>query len=141
MTYVSHDPPKKAWTKPFNLNDYEPLPCLIHSENEEECVISEYNRKSKSFILFAGPNKPRDTVYADFEACRIAMVQDSANTLEAAKAEARNQASIYQHILSLTPKQYPDDAYEVFIAKPKEKEEAIQEEVKPAPTKRPSRRR
>lgn len=142
MTIISHDPPIKAWTRPFDLHDHEPLPCLIHSEDETDCVISEYDRKSKSFILFAGPNKPRDTVYADFEACRIAMVQAQAIKLEAAKANASNQASIYQHILSLTAKPYPDDAYETFTAKPEtQEEETVQEEVKPAPFKRPSRRR
>lgn len=143
------DPPLKVWIVPTDHQDLLPLPALLHSETEHEIIVSEYNRRKQCFELFE--RERRATAHRDFEACRIAMLQEQSAVLEKAKAEAANQASIYNHILSVPRPAFPDDAYEAFTAKPEaQEEEAVQEEVKleeppadekPAPMKRPARRR
>lgn len=145
---TNFDPPLKVWVMPSDHQDLLPLPALLHSETEHEIIASEYDRRSKSFKVFE--RERRTTAHRDFEACRVAMLQEQSAVLEMAKQEARNQASIYNHILSVPPAAFPDDAYQAFIKKPEAEEEAIQEEVKPeeppanerpAPMKRPARRR
>jgi hypothetical protein len=113
-----HDPPLRVWVIPADDADLEPLAALLHSETEHEVILSEYNRREQCFELFE--RERRTKAYRHFDECRVAMLQERSVALEAAKAEARNQASIYNHILALTPKAFPDEQADQFLTPPAE---------------------
>ena len=140
---IHHDPALRVWIEPTDPGDMLPLPALLHSETEHEVIVSEYNRRKQCFEL--AERERRTTAHRDFEACRVAMLQRQSAVLELAREEARNQASIYQHILSVPPQPFPNDKADEFLTPPAKvqeeegQEKAVQEEVKP--TARPRRRR
>jgi hypothetical protein len=139
------DPPEQVWVMPSDPADLAPLPAILHSYTEHEIIVSEYDRKSKQFLL--AERERRTQAFKNFATCRLAMLDRQSTVLEKAKAEYQNQASIYSHLDSMVPAAYPEEAFKSFIKKPEPEEvpdlppdEPIQEQAKPA-TQRPSRRR
>ena len=137
---VFYDPFFPAWVIPSDENDLAPLPALLVSSTEHEIVVHEYDRPARQFK--AETRERRTKAYAHFEECRIAMLQIRAEILNTARVEAQNQASIYNHILSMSPVLFPDEQADDFFAKQvqgQEEAQAGQEVTKPA-IKRPVRR-
>jgi hypothetical protein len=138
------DPPEQVWIVPTDPADLAPLPAILHTYTEHEIIVSEYDRKSKQFLL--AERERRTTACKTFEECRQLMLQRQRAVLLKAKEEYRNQASVFSHLDNMPPAAYPEDAFKSFTAKPEpeptqeEEQPAPQEQVKPA-TQRPSRRR
>jgi hypothetical protein len=138
------DPPEQVWVMPSDPADLAPLPAILHSYDDGAGFISEYDRKSKQFLL---GYTLCEVYFHVFETCRLAMLDRQSAVLAKAKDEYMNQASIYSHLDSMVPAAYPEEAFKSFIKKPEPEEvpdlppdEPIQEQAKPA-TQRPSRRR
>jgi len=135
---VHHDPSIPVWVVPSDENDLVPLPALLVKETEHEIVVNEYDRHKRQFKTETCERRAK--AYRHFEECRVAMLQIRAEILHKARTEAQNQASIYNHILSVNPSLFPDDAAIDFRAiEVQEEAEASQEVTKPA-IKRPVRR-
>jgi hypothetical protein len=101
--------------------------------------VHEYDRPKRQFK--PATTERRTKAYRHFEECRVAMLQSRAEILNTAKVAAQNQASIYNHILSMNPVLFPNEQADAFLSKQVQGQEEAQagQEVKPA-IKRPVRR-
>jgi hypothetical protein len=136
---IHYDPSIPVWVVPSDDDDLAPLPALLVKETEHEIVVHEYDRPKRQFE--AATVERRTKAYAHFEECRVAMLQSRAEILNTAKVAAQNQASIYNHILSMNPVLFPTEQADAFLSKQVQGQEEAQasQEVKPA-IKRPVRR-
>jgi len=129
MTFPNtYEPPIEVWVIPSDDVELQPKPALLYKETEHEIVVSEYSGKDKAFQPTT--RERRAKAYRLFEECRVAMLGQRAVALEAAKSEARNQASIYNHILSMAPQPFPHEQAEALLGKAQPKEEAQEKQEK-----------
>jgi hypothetical protein len=132
------DSVQQVWVTPLTLGDHAPLPALT-----KDGLVAVYDRREQKFGGFR--NDYLLPLYATFDECRLAMIQELTMYLASTRQAARDIAATIEHVKTIPSTPFPSDA----IRQGDRQEEAVQEEasaeaaeeVKPATElKRPRRR-
>lgn len=130
------DSVQQVWVCPSTLRDYAPLPALA-----KDGLVALYDRKEQKFGDFIRHDFL--PLYATFDECRLAMVEQLTMHLASTRQTARDIAATIEHVKNIPSTPFPSNA----LQHSDRQEEAVQEEtqaeeVKPARAelKRPRRR-